>query len=290
MLAPTSLSEPKNHTNLIQYRITQFYLGKFESLHRSALKYLSPPRIDSPSLSDRAKQIIEAANNDDLRKATNLLQKPLPSVSYNDAFLPKIQSLHPPATNYSPLTPLPKPTSTLHQSMFNNADNTLTSRLQDETLLITTLRKLKRQKSSGPFADSTDFLKDIFLVRSKSPLNNKERFPHIDLLSALLSILYTGKLPKEIRDYVSFNESVSFHKDPTNLDAIRPIGIGTAIRRIAAAHAMSATKDVAAQHLSPTQFAIGLSSGIDIITHSIPMSRDILNDHPTNKPHQLAQY
>jgi len=269
LLAPASSSEPKNHNNLIQYRINQFYLGKFEFLHRSAMKYLSPPRTDAPTLEDRAKQIVEAANNDDLRKATNLLQKPLPSVQYNDTYLPKIEALHPQATPYSSSPPLPKPTSSLHHSIYSNADNTLTARLHDESLLITTLRKLKRQKSSGPFADSTDFLKDIFLVKSKSPTNNEERFPHIELLSSLLSILYTGKLPKEIRDYVSFNESVSFHKDPANLDAIRPIGIGTAIRRIAAAHAMSATKDVAAQYLAPTQFAIGLSSGIDTITHSI---------------------
>jgi len=269
MMAPASPNEPKNHINLIQYRITQFYLGKFDTLHRSAMKYLSPPRLDTPTTEDRSKQIVEAANNDDLKKASKLLQKPLPCVSYDATYLPKIQALHPPATNYSSPNLIPRPTESLHQSIFSNANNVLTARLRDETLLIHTLRKLKRQKSSGPFADSTDFLKDIFLVRSKSPLNNEERFPHIDLLSSLLSLLYMGKIQKEIRDYVSYNESVSFHKDPTNLDAIRPIGIGTAIRRIAAAHAMSATKDEAAQFLSPTQFAIGLSSGIDVITHSI---------------------
>jgi len=57
--------------------------------------------------------------------------------------------------------------------------------------------------------------------------------------------------------------------DPTNLNAIRPIGIGTAIRRIAAARAMSATQDEVAQHIAPSHFAIGLVSRMDVIIHSI---------------------
>jgi len=85
---------------------------------------------------------------------------------------------------------------------------------------MSTLQRLKRDKSSGPFADSTDLLKDVFFVRAKS----------IDLLGDLLQLLYTkGAVPKVIKQYISANESVSFHKVLTNPNNIRPIGIRTAI-------------------------------------------------------------
>jgi len=283
MLAPPAPHEAKGHDTLVRNRITLFYEGKFDSLHRSAMTHLSPPRSSEPSTEDRTNQIIRAANNDDLKKASKLLQKPLPSVAYDAKFLPLIEALHPPPTTYSSNIPIPKPTSALHQSTFNESDDTMKARLTDPTLLVTSLRKLKREKSSGPFADSTDFLKDTFLVRTKSAATSEERFPNIDLLGSLLHILYSGNLPKEIRDYINCNESVSFHKDPSNLNAIRPIGIGTAIRRIAAAHTMSATRDKAAEYLAPTQFAIGLSSGMDTITHTIQSHTSRYIERPTTQ-------
>jgi len=269
MLAPSSPNEPKKHETLIQYRMDQFIEGKFNILNKTALQKLSPPNTDTPTLDERKEQIIKAANNDDWRKASKLLQAPLPPVSYNDEYLPKIKDLHPPATNYTSSNPIARPNPTLHQHSFTSSNETIRSRLKDETLLLSTLRRLKRDKSSGPFADSTDLLKDVFLVRSKTPSQVEERYPNIDLLGNLLHLLYTGAIPKEIRQYVSANESVSFHKDPTNPNNIRPIGIGTAIRRIAATHAMSASKDLACEFLSPNQYAIRLSSGMDIITQTM---------------------
>jgi len=106
MLAPAGTHEPKNYSSLLQYRITQFYLGKYEAIHKSAMQYLSPPCKDTPTLEDRSKQILEAANNDDLKKASKLLQKPLPSVPYKDQFLPKIEALHPPPGPYSSPSPI----------------------------------------------------------------------------------------------------------------------------------------------------------------------------------------
>ena len=284
LLAPASPTEPKKHDTLIKHRINQFLEGKFDYLHRSALQRISPPNTNTPNLDQRKDQILKAANNDDWRKASSLLQAPLPPVSYNEEFLPKIQDLHPPPTSYTPTQPLSRPNPTLHQQAFTSSNDMVRARLHDDTLLLSTLRRLKRDKSSGPFADSTDFLKDTFLVRAKTPNQKEERYPNIDLLSTLLNLLYEGKTPKEVRQYISANESVAFHKDPSNLNNIRPIGIGTALRRIAATHAMAATKDMAADFLSPNQFAIGLSSGMDVITQTMQShaSRYLLNPANTH--------
>jgi len=111
------------------------------------------------------------------------------------------------------------------------------------------------------------------LVRSKTLSHSEERYPHITHLGNLLNLLnllYTGNVPKDVRQYINANESVSFHKDLNNLQSIRPIGIGTApIRRIAATHAMSATKDSASEFLCLNQYAICPSSGMDIVTQTI---------------------
>ena len=283
IMAPPSETDPRrNYQALIKRRVSQFLDGNFDKLYQNAMSHLSPPRKEAPNLEERQQRIVKAANNDDWKKASQLLNEPLPSVPFDDTYLPHIQALHPPPAPYISPQPLPRPSQSLHQSIYSTADETLRSRLCDATLTISTLRRLKKDKSSGPFADSTDLLKDIFLVRSKHLNQTDERFPRIGVLTNLLSFLYKGTLPKDIRQYINANESVAFHKDPETLTSIRPIGIGTALRRIAAAHAMTATKDTAAEFLAPHQYAVGLSSGINMITHTMQTLVDSHIESPLN--------
>jgi len=95
--------------------------GRFDLLHKLALQKLSPPNTESPSLEKRKEQIVKATNNDDWRKASKLLQAPLPPVSYDEEFLPKIKDLHPPPTSYTPSTPMARPNPTLHQHSFHSS-------------------------------------------------------------------------------------------------------------------------------------------------------------------------
>ena len=185
---------------------------------------------------------------------------------------------------------MPHPTKALHEAAFLNSAEILRARLSDTTLILHTLRHLAQERSSGPYADCTDFLRDIYLLRHKTPTNKTEKYPQTQTLSALLNQLYSSALPKEIREYVSNNESVSFHKEPDKLHSIRPIGIGTAIRRIAAAHAMAATKDKAAAYLAPTKFAIGLSGGMNMVTQTLQTQTNHHIATPTahNLPHTRA--
>jgi len=189
MLAPASPQEPKKHKTLVKYRIDMFFNGKFHLLHKSAARILSPPNTTTPDLDNRKDQIVKAANNDDWRKASNLLQAPLPPVSYSDQFFPAIKKLHPPPTTYTSPDTIACPNPTLHQQTFLSSSDKVRARLLDETLLLSTLRRLKREKSAGPYADSTDMLKDVFLVRSKALSDDEERYPHIALLGNLLNLL-----------------------------------------------------------------------------------------------------
>jgi len=70
---------------------------------------------------------------------------------------------------------------------------------------------------------------------------------------------------------------------PANLSSIRPIGIGTAT------HAMTATKDLALEFLSPNQYAIGLSSDMYMITQTIQTYTSRYITNPTNMQKTLSR-
>jgi len=287
LLAPPGLGEPRNYQKLIKQRVTQFRLGNLDHMHRLAMQYKATPSYTTPSDKRRSQQIITAANADNWRKASNLLRDPLPSVPYSASNVPKILDLHPPPCSYTPSHPPQRPTSMFHASTFHDSDDLIRTRLGNQDLLLQTLRKLARDTASGPLADSTDFVRDVFLKRSFTPDRKDAQFANIDTLQSLLHCIYTGNVPKDIQPIIAFNESVAFYKDATDTTAIRPIGIGTAWRRIASAHAIMVSKDRIATFLAPSQLAIGLNAGMDIITTTMQVHADRYLSHtatPTNKP------
>jgi hypothetical protein len=70
------------------------------------------------------------------------------------------------------------------------------------------------------------------------------------------------------RAYCS-NYFLALHKDPNDHDKVRPLGIGSSLRRITAALAITMLGTDAAKFLLPQgQFGIGIPSGSDFIMHS----------------------
>ena len=283
MLAPPSDSEPRNYQKLVANRIRTFREGRFQALHKNATLNLSPPSYTPSSDTARASNITRAANHDNWRKASKLLKDPLPAMPYTDANLPRVLSLHPPPAAYTSGENIPKPTQMFHAATYATADTKLLNRLTDKHLMLKSLRKLSRDTASGPFADSTDFLRDVFLTRTQSSQRDDDDYYYVDTLVTILTSIYTGNVPKDIQDYLSFNESVCFYKDPPKCEAVRPIGIGVAWRRVATAHAMSVSRDAIATYLSPHQFAIGLNAGLDFVTHTMQTQVDrYITEPPTS--------
>jgi len=266
IMAPPSQLESRNYQKLIKHRITLFRHGRFAELHRTATLYRATPNYSKPTDPQRSIQIEKAANTDDWRRASKLLQEPAPAMPYTTENLPKVQKLHPPQTLYRPQLDIPRPTQSFHNNVYQSSNELFRKRLIDPTLILQSLRKLNKGTASGPFADSIDFLRDVFLRRSKTP-NDDEKLDNIGTLCTLYDNIFSGNIPKDIKVYLAYNESVSFYKKPPSTIEVRPIGIGVAWRRIASAHAVNMTKDVAAQYLAPSQFAIGLSAGLDFVTH-----------------------
>jgi len=169
IMAPPAGHECKGYTNLIKNRIHLFKRGQFDLLHKNAISYAARPKYDIPTNKARSEQLEQAANSDNWKKASAILKQPMPSVPYNDTNLPKIAKLHPSPAPYQPNENMQKPTPEFHYRTFIDSDKTIRKRMRDEHLMLKTLRKMSRDTASGPQADSIDFLKDVFLKKTKTP-------------------------------------------------------------------------------------------------------------------------
>ena len=82
-------------------------------------------------------------------------------------------------------------------------------------------------------------------------------------------IITAANIPSDIRPYISGNYFTALHKDKNNHENVRPLGIGTAYRRVTAASVISAQAADFAEFLLPQgQFGINIPSGLDYIIHS----------------------
>ncbi len=93
-----------------------------------------------------------------------------------------------------------------------------------------------------------------------------------DSIQHLFSLVYQGKIPDEARNF--FNDTYLFclHKDPEDLQKLRPIGIRTAVRRLIASHVARHWKDKFALHLLPYNYAVGVPNGMNFIIKTMQLS------------------
>jgi hypothetical protein len=133
--------------------------------------------------------------------------------------------------------------------------------------LIKTLRHLKRGTATGPFATSIDLYKDYALFSIQN--DSQTSFPYLDPFHELITVIAHNNIPANVKPFFAAQYVVALHKDPNNLDKIRPIGIGTALRRITAATLMTQYGPDFADILTPHgQLGISISGGLDFICHA----------------------
>jgi hypothetical protein len=93
--------------------------------------------------------------------------------------------------------------------------------------LLKTLRHLKRGTATGPFSTSTDLFKDYGLYSIQHDAQTV--FPYLDNFHQLITNNAHNRIPSATKPYFAAQYVVALHKDPQNLNKIRPIGIGTAL-------------------------------------------------------------
>ena len=164
-----------------------------------------------------------AADSNNFHTAYARVRSITPLASF-DKYRPIIEKLYPPKREFYKHTHIPKP----------NTLSYIPHIPVNEKALHQTISKLQRGKAAGPFADITDPWRA--LATYSPPVSDptaKLYTPYYHLLQQLLELIINNQIPSTIQPLLSSNYSIYLHKDQSNLSKIRPIGIGTALRRIA---------------------------------------------------------
>ena len=253
ILAPPNNSDPHTYRRLIPYRLEHFRDGHFRSLYEQV--YNMPPRpqatYDSAFDSLHISRSIEAAvRNGNLRSALERLD-PQPRAFFTPKNIEIIRNLHPPPIHTCSFTPSP-PTDDLSSFHLDQ--------------LHFTMRQSPRGKAPGYLADSPDLLLDI----ERRAVPGCIGLTGDDLLSDLYRNLLTGHYPEDVWLLLNPNYLQASHKDFQNHpEKLRPINMGTALRRNLCRHLVKALAPELAEFFISHQFAIGVSGGLDFIIHTV---------------------
>jgi hypothetical protein len=151
------------------------------------------------------------------------------------------------------------------------------------------LSSLKRGTAGGPFADLTDTLKSYALFSPTTQADEEPSLPHFDTFAELIQLILNNNIPESIARLLRSNRFIAFHKDPSDPTKLRPIGIGTAYRRVIGALITSTYAPDFAQLLLPQgQVGIAVKGGIELLIHSAQIQLNQYIQQPIDN-HQHPQ-
>ena len=131
------------------------------------------------------------------------------------------------------------------------------------------VRKIGTGKSGGPFAAVTDCLRNL-AVHSYASSDGERHHPYLCSVLQYVGLLANNLVPDGAREAaVSVFFSALYKDYEKDKMAIRPLGIGTAYRRLVAAVMSRVYSKCAAEFLLPLNFGVGVKGGVDIAFHSI---------------------
>ena len=99
-------------------------------------------------------------------------------------------------------------------------------------------------------------------------------------LTKLFSLVANKQVPEGFQAILRRTYLVALEKDPDDKTKLRPLGVPSAIRRIAAAAVLSEYSSVIAENLLPFNFAVGVSGGCDVIAKTMQLGVDKYNTEP----------
>ena len=272
---------------LLQRRIALFKRGNIKQLYLEAFEPDDSPQT-TPKYTDKTHELDFdtttfcpsaqlAANEDNMHTAFQRVRSSLPVAKLNDDLLQHVKKLYP---NKAPQQHAShKPNTRQRQRPTPVQTSTQTC--------IQTLQRLKRATAPGPFATSIDIIKSYGLHGQQTDSNNIER-PFIETFRTLINHIIGARLPPETQQAFSSFYFVALHKDPDNLTKLRPIGIGSALRRVASAVALQTLQPHIQQLLVPLgQFGINLPGGIDFTIHTTLLEIEKYLPHHANSQRAL---
>ena len=143
------------------------------------------------------------------------------------------------------------------------------------------LRQMTPGTASGPFSTCIDTIVSMALHKTtKAPDATRPYFRNI---KSLIQLVVTAQVPTTIQPILASNYFLALHKDMNNLERLRPIGIGTAIRRVAAKTALVHLTDaIQPLLLKGGQYGIQVPGGVDFVAQTTAMAvRQYIDRNPT---------
>lgn len=286
LLAPPTRNRDPN--TLVIARLEQFSRGDLKTLFRNVTDYPANTNLDPPSFDEQTycPQAQAAADVDNLGTAFQRVRKTCPKASLTHDNLARLQPLFPPRRHYnaSPPTPVTRRMATRRPPSATHTPTLVISPQQ----MARTAASLNRGTATGPFAGSIDTWQ-AFAAHTKGKPNPqlhsdndpKAITPYTRTLTHLINIILAGRVPPTAARALVATHVVALHKDPNNLAKLRPLGIGSSLRRVACTAAAHALRDTFAQHFVPAgQYGVRLSGGIVFALHTTTLQIERYVEQP----------
>jgi hypothetical protein len=276
LFPPSTKTTNAGYSNIVKQRLTQFRQGNIIALYEEAFdKEKYTPNPNKPPSFDNALEISHsaqvAADADNFGAANQRIQSCMPVVNITKDIFNDLQLLYPQRTNF------PCHQSETHYPEFAEK-NTRTTKTNtttttpfansflDRDTTIRALRNVKKGTAPGPFTFSTDFLRAYALTRNKR--QSDDSYIYLDTYMQISHMAISNQLSPTITRIFGSQYFTAFYKDKNDLNKKRPLGIGTALRRITGSILMAHFRnDISKINTPDGQYGIAVKGGLEFIIH-----------------------
>ena len=277
LLAPIAGTVHKTHSDALRTRVSLFKTGRIKELHE--ITWNPQPLPDNRSNkkqkqrvlrqqhqhttqlpANRLKSAQHAADVGNYSTAYKRLMSHMPTAKLTPPRIARIQEeLFPKRRNPPPTT-----RATGNQRLPPPASQHLQL---TKDLFEISLRQMKPGTASGPYATCTDAIVSMALHKTANTPDATR--PYFGNIMALTQLIVTGQIPPPIQTVLAGNYFLALHKDLANLEKLRPIGIGIALRRLAAKTALVHMTDaIRPILLKGGQYGIQTPGGVDFVAQT----------------------
>ena len=122
--------------------------------------------------------------------------------------------------------------------------------------MMSILLGLNRAKAAGNELDSLDIFIKLAALHKRQTMKNQRSFVNINIVAAFFSTIIQGNIPAKIAKILRTTYMVALRKCEVDQTKLRPLGIPSAIRRVAAKVILHIFRPHFARHLLPIQLKV----------------------------------
>ncbi len=276
VLAPNPDPENISINQLIHRRLRLFRSGQLEQLHIESQQIESKaPRDFAANPVDIQRCAQNSADQDNRKSALARLTKHMPVAKMTPSNIGTLINLFPKSLGLN----------CVRQMLTRGAvDNRRRVTIAPSEIL-GILAHLHRGKAPGIYVDSLDIYVELATryLYNENLIKSGRSAGVSKVLAKFFTHVVNGDVGPKVKFLLRTTYTVALHKDPDDDTKLRPLGIPTAIRRIAAILIISKYRSDFAKYLLPYNYAVGVSGGIDFITTTLRLGVERYITDPESK-------